>query len=86
MTKYYAVFDTNVIVSALLTSHPDSPTATLLNMVMDGVITPVFNEEILNEYTDTLIYPIATSKAHAIRRKRRCFTPGRLTESVQVSE
>ena len=46
MTKYYAVFDTNVIVSALLTSHPDSPTATLLNMVMDGVITPVFNEEI----------------------------------------
>lgn len=54
MTKYYAVFDTNVIVSALLTSHPDSPTATLLNMVMDGVITPVFNEEILNEYTEVL--------------------------------
>ena len=51
---YYAVFDTNVIVSALLTSHPDSPTATLLNMVMDGEIIPVFNDEILNEYKNVL--------------------------------
>ena len=40
---------------------------------------------ILRSWT-TLIYPITTSKAHAIRRERRCFTPGRLTESVQVSE
>lgn len=54
MMKYYAVFDTNVIVSALLTSHPDSPTATLLNMVMDGVIIPVFNDDILNEYNEVL--------------------------------
>lgn len=54
MTKYYAVLDTNVIVSALLTSHPDSPTATLLNMVMDGVIIPVFNDEILTEYKEVL--------------------------------
>ena len=36
MMKFYVVFDTNVIVSALLTSHPDSPTATLLNMVLEG--------------------------------------------------
>lgn len=54
MMKYYAVFDTNVIVSALLTSHPDSPNATLLNMVMDGVIIPVFNDDILNEYNEVL--------------------------------
>ena len=52
--KYYAVFDTNVIVSALLTSHPDSPTAILLNMVMDGVIIPVFNDAILDEYKEVL--------------------------------
>ena len=38
MMKFYVVFDTNVIVTALLTSHPDSPTATLLNMVLEGTI------------------------------------------------
>lgn len=54
MMNYYAVLDTNVIVSALLTSHPNSPTATLLNMVIDGVIIPVFNDEILNEYKEVL--------------------------------
>lgn len=42
--NYYAVLDTNFIISALLTSHPNSPTATLLNMVIDGVIIPVFND------------------------------------------
>ena len=54
MKHFFAVFDTNVIVSALLTTHPDSPTATLLNMVVEGIITPVFNDEILEEYKDVL--------------------------------
>ena len=54
MKHFFAVFDTNVIVSALLTTHPDSPTATLLNMVVEGIITPVFNDEILNEYKEVL--------------------------------
>lgn len=39
-----------------------------------------------SEVLDYLIYPITTSKAHASRRERRCFTLGRFTESVQVSE
>ncbi len=39
-----------------------------------------------SEVLDYLIYPITTSKAHAYWRERRCFTPGRLTESVQVPE
>lgn len=57
MMKFYVVFDTNVIVSALLTSHPDSPTATLLNMVLEGTIIPLYNEEILSEYCDVLSRP-----------------------------
>ena len=57
MMKFYVVFDTNVIVSALLTSHPDSPTATLLNMVLKGTIIPLYNEEILSEYCDVLSRP-----------------------------
>lgn len=57
MMKFYVVFDTNVIVSALLTLHPDSPTATLLNMVLEGTIIPLYNEEILSEYCDVLSRP-----------------------------
>lgn len=38
------------------------------------------------EVFDYLYLPITTSKAHALRRERRCLTLGRLTESVQVSE
>ncbi len=33
MTQYYAVIDTNVIVSALLSSNPNSPTVALLDLI-----------------------------------------------------
>ena len=36
-----AVIDTNVIVSALLTKNPQSPTARILDAVMDGEIVPL---------------------------------------------
>jgi predicted nucleic acid-binding protein len=47
MTKtFYAVFDTNVLVSALMTRRVDSPTVALLDYVVDGRIVLLFNEEI----------------------------------------
>ena len=52
--KCYAVFDTNVLVSALLTKHSDSATALVVNMIADGVIIPLYNEEILAEYNKVL--------------------------------
>lgn len=45
--KYLAVFDTNVLVSSLLTRHPDSATAVVVNMIADRVIIPLYNEDIL---------------------------------------
>lgn len=50
--KYYAVIDTNVIVSAFLkrNSLPD----TLLDLAFCGVIVPLLNEEIVNEYKEVL--------------------------------
>ena len=51
MTKpFYAVFDTNVLVSALMSRRADSPTVALLDYVVDGRIVLLYNEEILNEY------------------------------------
>ena len=47
MTKiFYAVFDTNVLVSALLTKREDSPTFRLLDCVLDGRIVLLFNDDI----------------------------------------
>lgn len=47
---YYAVIDTNVLVSAMLkwSSVPGNV------LVFSGVIVPVFNEQILDEYRTVL--------------------------------
>ena len=49
-----AVIDTNVIVSALLNHNGESNPSIVLNDVLTGKITPIFNEEILSEYKDVL--------------------------------
>lgn len=50
--KYYAVIDTNVIVSAFLkrNSIPD----TLLDLALSGMIVPLLNAEIVAEYREVL--------------------------------
>ena len=50
--KYYAVIDTNVIVSAFLKSNsvPD----TLLDLALTGIIVLLLNEEIVGEYREVL--------------------------------
>ena len=50
----YAVFDTNVLVSALMTTRQDSPTVLLLDYVLDGRIVLLYNDEILSEYDEVL--------------------------------
>lgn len=51
---YYAVYDTNILVSALLTSRNDSPTALLLDMVLEGRVILLYNRDIIAEYKDVL--------------------------------
>ena len=53
----YAVFDTNVLVSALLSKRFDSPTVVLLDYVVDGDVILLYNEEILAEYKEVLHRP-----------------------------
>ena len=52
MKKYYAVIDTNVVVSSFLKtgSIPDQ----IMNYCFDGTIVPILNEDILKEYRDVL--------------------------------
>ena len=52
--KYYAVFDTNVLVSAMITHNSNSATVKVLEQVVKGSIIPLFNDEILLEYQEVL--------------------------------
>ena len=49
-----AVIDTNVIVSALLNHDRESNPSIVLNNILSGKITPLFNDEIISEYRDVL--------------------------------
>ena len=50
--QYYAVIDTNVVVSSML-KH-DSIPGKIIDLVMMGVIKPLINNEILVEYKEVL--------------------------------
>lgn len=68
--KIFAVIDTNVIVSALISRHADSATVMILNSVFSEHIIPVYNEDILNEY------------ATVLRRKKFNFSEGFINETL----
>lgn len=50
----YAVIDTNVWVSALLTHNADSPTECIFRLLFTGEIIALYNEEIMTEYEEVL--------------------------------
>ena len=52
--KIYAVIDTNVIVSALLSCHQDSATVKILDYLYARTIVPVYDDDILEEYANVL--------------------------------
>ena len=52
----YAVIDTNVLVSSGL-SENDSPPTKVVDMLLNGAITPLFNAFILREYRRALMQP-----------------------------
>lgn len=53
----HAVIDTNVLVSALLTSKSDTATVQILEAIMNGQIIPLYNEDIISEYEIVLNRP-----------------------------
>ena len=82
--KVFAVIDTNVIVSALLTRNPGAATVKILEALFQSRITPLLNDDIINEYTDVLHRPkfrfpeeLANSVILAI--EHRVHSPGAYT-------
>ncbi len=52
--KIYAVIDTNVLVSSLLSSNEFSNTAIIIKCIFNEVITPLYNNAIIEEYREVL--------------------------------
>ena len=53
--KFYAVIDTNVLVSAMLKWN--SVPGNIMELVFSGTIVPLLNEQIVKEYRDVLSRP-----------------------------
>lgn len=52
--EYYAVIDTNVLLSALLSKKEDSAVVRVLDAVFEGKIIPLYHQDILMEYNEVL--------------------------------
>ena len=52
--KFYAILDTNVLVSAMYTGNPSAATRQILDLTLEGTITPLVNKEIVDEYSEVL--------------------------------
>lgn len=52
--KYYAVIDTNVLVSYLLTKNRESSVVKVMELVKEGAILPLLHAEIIKEYNEVL--------------------------------
>lgn len=50
----YAVIDTNVLVSALLSSHDDAATVLVVGKLFSGEVIALYSDEILHEYGEVL--------------------------------
>ena len=64
---YYAVIDTNVFVSALLSKREDAATVRVLEAMFDGKIIPLYHEAIIAEYEEVLHRSKFHFKEEAIR-------------------
>ena len=50
----YAVIDTNVFISALITKNSEASTVKVLEAVLKGDIVPLYHEDIIAEYDEVL--------------------------------
>jgi len=52
--KIYAVFDTNILVSAMISKRSDTAVVLALDTLLNDEVIPLYNDEIIKEYNDVL--------------------------------
>lgn len=85
--KYYAVFDTNVLISSLLTKKTDTATAKVVNAIAEQKIIPLYSEEIFEEYDEVLHrakFPFTDERINGILEMIRQF--GMIVEPSPIGE
>ena len=60
MTVRLFIVDTNVLVAGLITSQPSSPTAQVLDAMLDGRLLYLLSPALLHEYRQVLLRPKLT--------------------------
>ena len=70
--KYYAVFDTNVLVSSLLTKNRNSATAKVVDAIASGDLIPLYSQDVIDEYNEVL------------RRKKFSFSESKVTRLLTL--
>ena len=92
----YAVIDTNVLVSALITHNSLSATAKVVRLLLNGEFTPLYESSIIEEYQEVLhrakfkLVPgvadalISFIKEHGIETSRTAFLDSMPDEDDRV--
>ena len=65
----YAVIDTNVLVSALITKNPEAATTKVVRLLLEQDFVPLYDADIIAEYEDVLHrskFPILKETADAL--------------------
>lgn len=70
----YAVIDTNVLVSALISKNPSSPTVKVIEAILDGRIIPLYHVDIIAEYATVLHRKKFNLQAETISTFLKIFT------------
>lgn len=85
--SYYAVIDTNVLISALLTKNVDSATVKVLYAVARGDIIPLYNFDIFEEYNEVLHrskFPFSESRIQNVLEMIKQF--GIIVDASHIDE
>ena len=83
----YAVIDTNVLVSALLSRYANAATVQVVSAISTDGICPLYNQEIIAEYEDVLCRPKFGFPSQAIKNiLNRILEIGMPAERVNSAE
>ena len=66
--KFYAVIDTNVVLSSMISRNSEAATARVMKAVMQNKLIPLYNTDILLEYSDVLHRPQFNLREEDVQR------------------
>ena len=85
MARKIFIVDTNVVVSALISSYPDSPPVRILDAVLEGEFPYVMSTALFNEYSSVLHRP-AVVRQHGLTGPEVDLLLTNLTENATWHE